>query len=56
MKAILFITLQTFFAMHMVLKIGELFSDIPHFSLENIWSHDVFRPIVCKQKYLMDYK
>ena len=30
--------------------------NIPQFQLGNIWSRDFFRPIACKQKYLMDYK
>ena len=33
-----------------------MFSDIPQFWLGNIKSHDMFRPIACKGKYLMDYK
>ena len=33
-----------------------IFSDILRFQLRNIWSRDVFRPIVRERKYLMDYK
>ena len=33
-----------------------IFKDIPQFWLKNIQSCDAFGPIVCKRKYLMDYK
>ena len=33
-----------------------IFSDVPHFWLGNVQSHDMFRPIVHERKYLMDYK
>ena len=40
-----------------LLKIGECHSDVPQFcSPVHIQSCDAFRPIVCKQKYLMDSK
>jgi len=32
-----------------------IFSDIPQFWLGNIWSRDVFRPIMRERKYLMDH-
>lgn len=48
MEAIVFI-LQTFFATCTVLKIGE-FSGI----FGNILSHDAFRPVMCKKKYLIN--
>ena len=35
---------------------GIDFSDIPQIKLENIQSHDVFRPIMRKQKLFMDCK
>ena len=44
------------FSQHMQFwKLG-IFSDIPQFYLGNIQSYDMFRPIVCKRKYLMDYR
>ena len=46
MEAIVFMILQIFFTMHIVLKIGEY--------SWNIRSFDVFRPIMREQKYLMD--
>jgi len=60
MEAIVFVILQIFFATHTVLKIvlnniGEYHLDILQFKLGNIQSHDAFRPITHKQKYLMDY-
>ena len=56
MEAIVFIVLQIFFTTCAVLKIREYYSDIPQFLLGNIRSRHAFRPIVCEQKYLMDYK
>ena len=31
-----------------------IFSDVPHFWLGNVQSHDMFRPIVHERKYWMD--
>ena len=45
-----------YFGKHAVsLKIGECHPNNSQFSLEQIQSHDEFRPIVCRQKYLMDF-
>ena len=44
--SIVFIILQAFFVAWTVLKIGEW--------LGNIWSHDVFRPVVHERKFFMD--
>ena len=43
MEAIVFISLQIFFATHAVLKIEEY---------PRIWSHVTFRPIARERKYL----
>ena len=49
-EAILFIFLQIFSETRAVLKIGE-------YSLKfHIRSRDVFRPVACERKYLMDHK
>ena len=46
MEAIVFIILQIFFTAHTVLRIGEYSWILPSFR---------YSPIVCEQKYLMDY-
>ena len=54
-EAIVFIILQIFFATCTVLKIGGYSQIFPSFS-RGIFNHDdVFRPIACKRKDLMDY-
>ena len=52
--AFVFIILQIFFPIHAVLKSGEYSQIFPSFSW-GIFGHDMFKQIVCKQKYLMDY-
>ena len=50
MEAIVFIIYPSnSFATHALLKFGE-YSNIPQFR-----SRDMFRPIACEQKYLMNY-
>ena len=49
LQAIVFINLQTFFATN--LGIWEYCSDISQFQLQNIQSHDTFRPIVRERKF-----
>ena len=56
MEAIVFIfILQIFFVTCAVLKIGGYSQISPSFSWGDIRSHDVFRPIACERKDLMDY-
>lgn len=56
MEAIALLSFKYFSRQHSFENWGIDFSDIPQIKLENVQSHDVFRPIMQKQKHLMDCK